>query len=468
MASLEEELCCSICCGIFTEPVLLSCSHSFCSKCLQEVWKLRNSKECPLCRRKSSRDHPPINLVLKNVCEILQRGKQKQTDGQERGLLLCGFHQQNIQLWCRQDSELVCLECVTSSTHRAHDFCKITDAVREKKIGLTAALQPLTEKLEDLEKIKRGCNSTATFIKKQANQSEAQIKQEFEKLHKFLREEEAARISELREEEAQKIQLLEESIEKIGEKLDSISQTIQSIRNQIQSNDVTFLLSFDKTKNVIQWTLQDPENIPVPLIDVAKHLNLLKYRVWEKMLDIVQYIPVCLDPLSAHPQLSLSEELTSVSYSHRGKSAPPNPERFDLYVFVLGAEGFDSGSHSWDVEIGPKQDCRIGVAQGGVQRKGHFSVCPAEGFYTIALRKREFRAGTLPETRLDVKKRPPRIRVSLEYEKGEVTFSDASDGTLIYTFKETFTEKLYPLFGPSKDSTPLRISQRVVRVTHEG
>uniref|UniRef100_A0AAQ5X1Z4 RING-type domain-containing protein n=1 Tax=Amphiprion ocellaris TaxID=80972 RepID=A0AAQ5X1Z4_AMPOC len=40
MASrLEEDLCCPVCHDIFKDPVMLSCSHSFCRVCLQ-IWKL--------------------------------------------------------------------------------------------------------------------------------------------------------------------------------------------------------------------------------------------------------------------------------------------------------------------------------------------------------------------------------------------------------------------------------------------
>ena len=38
-----------------------------------------------------------------------------------------------------------------------------------------------------------------------------------------------------------------------------------------------------------QITEKEQENLPGVLIDVAKHVSSLKYHIWEKMADLVQY-----------------------------------------------------------------------------------------------------------------------------------------------------------------------------------
>ncbi len=66
MASLsEDDLSCPVCHEIFKNPVVLSCSHSFCKECLQQFWRTKKTQECPVCRRRSSKEEPPCNLVLK-------------------------------------------------------------------------------------------------------------------------------------------------------------------------------------------------------------------------------------------------------------------------------------------------------------------------------------------------------------------------------------------------------------------
>ncbi|XP_061074457.1 E3 ubiquitin-protein ligase TRIM35-like [Conger conger] len=460
---LEEELSCPVCSEIFRDPVLLSCSHSFCKACLQQYWDQKGSQECPVCRRRSSKNEPPCNLSLRNTCEaFLKERSQRAEAGSE---VLCSLHSEKLKLFCLEDQTPVCVICQTSRKHRTHVMLPVQEASEEFKEKLRTALAPLQKKLKAFNAVKLVCDQTAEHIKSQAQHTERQIKMEFEKLQQYLKEEEAARITALREEEEQKSQLMKKKIEKMTEQISSLSEQIRAIEQDLGAEDVSFLQSYKDTQIRAQCTLGDPEKVSGALIDVAKHLGNLKYRVWEKMLGTVQYTPVTLDPNTAHPDLSLSEDLTSVRYSDEREQVPDNPERFDWGCWVLGSEGFSSGRHCWDVDVGDDEYWVVGVVKESISRKGGVDPSPALGVWGIVqYTSGVYYALTSPRTPLTVQRDLQRVRVQLDWDRGEVSFSDPSDNTPLYTFKHSFTERLFPFFRQSSHRMqicPLKVSVSV-------
>ncbi|KAL6483768.1 hypothetical protein MHYP_G00086400 [Metynnis hypsauchen] len=346
----EEELSCPVCCDIFRDPVILSCSHSVCKTCLQKFWETKGSQDCPVCRRRSSKEHPPFNLALKNLCEsFLESRSQTSSAGSE---VLCVLHNEKLKLFCLDDQQPVCVVCHLSKTHKNHNCCPIDEAVSEFKDKLKSALEPLQKNLKVLEEAKRDYDQTAAHIKTQAQHTERQIKEEFEKLHQFLRAEEAARIAALKEEEEQKSQMMRRKIEEMNGEISALSDTIRNIEKEMEAEDVLFLQNFKSTEKQAQLTPKDPEKTSGALINVGKHLSNLKFRVWENMQEVLQYTPVTLDHNTAHPDLHLSDDLTAVGERNQSSSLPDNPERFDKGGCVLGSEGFNSGIHCWDVQVG--------------------------------------------------------------------------------------------------------------------
>ncbi|XP_046896691.1 E3 ubiquitin-protein ligase TRIM39-like isoform X1 [Hypomesus transpacificus] len=442
---LEDNLSCSVCCDVFKDPVLLGCSHSFCKSCLLVFWQQKGSQECPVCRGKSSTENPPCNRVLKDLCEAFLQERA-------RSDVLCSLHSEKLKLFCQEDKQPICLVCQTSKKHKGHDCCPIEEAAVDHREELKTALSPLEKKLEVFNKVKVICDQTSGHIKNQAQQTEMQIKKEFEKLHQFLHDEEKVRIAALREEEELKSQLMREKIEEMSRYFQSLSETIRAIEEELKTDDISFLQSFMDSMNIAKVTLPDPEMVSGALIDVAKHLTNLPFRVWKKMKEMVQYTPVTLDPNTAHQGLILSEDLTSVAYSDKTQQLPDNPERVQTYPVVLGSEGFDSGTHSWDVEVGESTQWILGVAKESVQRKedlgfweGSWNVWYCENIYNMRTPLESWTAFT-------VKQRPQKIRVQLDWDGGKLSFTDPDTDTHLHTFTDTFTERVFPhIYNYDKD-----------------
>ncbi|XP_030645647.1 nuclear factor 7, brain-like [Chanos chanos] len=464
----EDDFACPICCDIFRDPVILLCSHSFCRGCLQQYWKQKGTRECPICRRRSSRSVPPSNLVLKRLCEALLEEKSlgllsgspksesplRFAVGSEE---LCSLHKEKLKLFCLDDEQPVCVVCRDSKKHTTHSFCPADEAAQDLKEELRTKLKPLQEKLDHFEKVKLTYDQTARHIKTQSQGTERQIMEEFEKIHKFLRDEEAVRIAALREEELQKSQMMKKKIEEMNREISSLSDTIRAIERETEAEDVTFLQNYKDTMERTNHTLVDPEMVSGSLINVAKHLGNLKFRVWEKMQEIVQYTPITLDPNTAHPTLILSEDLTSVQFREKGLQLPDNPERFDYWEFVLGSEGFDSGTHCWDVEVTDSSLWALGVTTVSVERKGESLF--KSGVWGVGYYNGEYGASSSvdPPTPLSTNQKLQRIRVQLDWNRGTVSFSDALSNKHLHTFTHSFSERLFPYISNYCEQNPLRI-----------
>ncbi|MFT7804184.1 E3 ubiquitin-protein ligase TRIM58-like [Arapaima gigas] len=179
---------------------------------------------------------------------------------------------------------------------------------------------------------------------------------------------------------------------------------------------------------------------------IRTFFNLLILSVvWNWICDAA--VEVTLDPDTANPDLVISHDEKRMRCGFERKDVPNYHQRFDGWWCAVGVEGFTSGRHYWEVEVGDR-DWRLGVAKESALRKGYKSLNTQTGYLTLRLeRGTELKALTVPFTPLPTSLIPRKVGVYLNYEEGQLSFYNVQSRSHIYTYSETFTEKLYPLFG---------------------
>ncbi|CAI5649401.1 unnamed protein product [Oreochromis niloticus] len=449
-ALFENYLSCHVCSETFRDPVSLSCNHSFCSSCLQKFWEQTKNKNCPICKRKSSKDYPDVNFALKELADSFagrQKSESSETEkGEKKLTVVCSKHEEVPKLFCVDKQRAVCTVC-DFSLHQSHKVVPVEEAVSDLKEQLKSDLKSLQDKRNKYKQVEETYNEMIQHSKKQLLSTERQIRAEFNKLQQFLKEEEESRLAALREEEEQKGRTISREMKMIEEQISSLSDSICAVEEELQKHSVPFLSSYKDTQSRAraQSSVSDPQLVSGALIDVAKHLGNLSFRVWEKMKEKVHFSPVILDPNTAHPRLYLSDDLTSVKYGDTKQQLPDNPERNIKYAIVFGSEGFSSGKHSWEVEVGDHPRWIVGLVKESVERKGECFASPKYGIWCLVHESGKY-TNVVGQT-VTVKKSLQRIRVQLDYDRGEVSFYDPEDMTHIYTHRDTFTEKLFPYFS---------------------
>lgn len=188
-------------------------------------------------------------------------------------------------------------------------------------------------------------------------------------------------------------------------------------------------------------------------------VHVVWYNTWKTTTKLTVFklcLPditsVTFDPETAHPNLSVSESCSSVWFEEAKdtKDCRANPRRFHYYYCVLGHQGFTTGRHYWEVEVGNKTAWRLGVAQEDVPRGEMAATGTSCGLWTLALKSGSIMACTDPmPTKVKVSVSLVRIGVFLDCEKEEVSFYNAVTMAPIYTFSmETTGVPLFPFYNP--------------------
>ncbi|KAM4536091.1 butyrophilin subfamily 3 member A3 isoform 1-T2 [Fundulus diaphanus] len=206
---------------------------------------------------------------------------------------------------------------------------------------------------------------------------------------------------------------------------------------------------------LVLWTLvsqrPDKDTIPQQWLlwkQRTQKIGAVSYipqPVWDWIGDAAVEINLDLD--TANPDLLISADEKKMRCGFERKDVPNYHQRFDGWWCAVGMDGLGSGRHYWEAEVG-ERDWRLGVAKESALRKGFKSLNTDTGYMTLRLeRGTEFKALTVPFTALPPGLIPRKVGIYLDYDNAQLSFYDVDKHLHIYTYNETFTERLYPLFG---------------------
>ncbi|XP_067414659.1 zinc finger protein RFP-like [Emydura macquarii macquarii] len=454
---LQDEATCPICLEYFNDPVSLDCDHDFCRACITQCRaRFSATISCPQCRETCPQRNLKPNRKLKNIVEAareltLQPGREQETER------LCEKHREPLKLFCKEDKIPICLVCDRAKEHKNHTVVPEEEAVKEFKGKIQTHLKKLREEKEKLVEFQESSKKRSQENLRKTQTERQKIVSEFQQLRRFLEEQEKlllARLLKL-DNEIQKIQT--ENMNILSAEMSHLTELIRDIEGKYQKPASEFLQDIRSTLSRCEkGKFQQPEEISpelemglsdfsqktVALIDTLRKFkdtlpSALETKRRESLGSRRQgaiAANVTLDPGTAHPNLVLSADGKSVRVGHTRQDLPDNPERFDNELCVLGCEGFTSGRHCWEVEVGGRRHWAVGVVRESVRRKGWISPSPEEGIWAVEWWLGQFQALTSPLTPLPLRRVPSRIWVCLDCDRGQVTFFDAGDEAPIFTF----------------------------------
>ncbi|XP_069761225.1 zinc-binding protein A33-like [Narcine bancroftii] len=491
---IRSQFSCSICLDTFKDPVTTECEHDFCRSCIAEYWDREETCICPLCRQYST-GTLRTNRTLASVVEILQSKKDNSSkesnsggeanfgfllflilifvivllwslspDASSLGLYpkdynMCPHHKERLKLFCEDDQELICLICRDSNKHKNHRVFPINEAAQYYKQQLATTLETLKKKHLHYQVMRSNYEENLTLLMNEASLTEQHIGKVFVRLHEFLRMEEESIIQELHNDAWQHFTILDEIITQLEFESTTLSDTIQAVNEDlIQEDAVLFLKKLKTTEERVQIPTSVPKGVSVKM-DGAKYKFLMMYNFWKKMVNEIGFnpVPLSLDPDTAHRNLLIFNNMTNVMHSHGLKQPPRTSSRFTVHPFALARQGLSSGIHYWEILVGSKTDWILGVTKESVERMKPIALTPQDGLWTLEKRNKHYVANNVPRVAIYSGLQAQKIGVYLDYNGGKVSFYNADHMNLMYTFKDTFTETMYPLFSPGFSFTPLRI-----------
>ncbi|XP_069807971.1 E3 ubiquitin-protein ligase TRIM11-like [Dendropsophus ebraccatus] len=278
-ADLRDELLCSVCLNLYTDPVTLRCGHNFCRDCIHQVLNTQDGAgvySCPECREEFQ-DRPVLmrNIALHNVAERLRSTQPHQEEitgiyctycvdspvPAVRSCLLCeaslcdnhlrvhskspehvltdpstslekrkcSIHKELLKYYCTKEAICICVSCSLAGEHRGHRVEMLDEASEAKKKKLRNFLQKLRTKREKTEERVQSVEERWRKAQEKASGEAERVTALFIDIRRRLDDLEKRVLSEISRQEEQLSLSLSVVIQKLEIKKDELSRKMRHI-----------------------------------------------------------------------------------------------------------------------------------------------------------------------------------------------------------------------------------------------
>ncbi|KAM6176743.1 E3 ubiquitin-protein ligase TRIM38-like [Erethizon dorsatum] len=443
---MKEMVSCAICLNLMTEPVSINCGHNYCKMCMEQYLSQIHRSQgqrmlvCPLCRAPFHTGSLQSNKQLGNLIEVIKEMEDTENE------LVCEDHGEQFQLFCEDDGQLICWRCERAPQHQGHTTALVEDVCQGYKEKLQNAVTKLSRFEEEYVNQKALMEMQITKWKVEIETRRQNIKSDFKNLHTFLHKEENSYLWRLEKEEEQVLRRLRESEANLQQRSEELKSHILELEAKCQSSAQKVLQDVKETlSRTCAVKLEMPE---VFSLEIQTECDVAELYLDVKTMLRRHQVGVTLDPNTAHPHLFLSKDQRQVSRGCSQQNLEVSSRRFTAFPCVLGCEGFTSGRHCFEVDVGEGTAWDVGVCMENVERGLGMKQAPELGFWVIRLCTEDgYVALTSPPTALELRERPLVVGVVLDYEAGAVSFYNMTSGSHIFTFpKASFSDTLRPFF----------------------
>ena len=299
-----ESLTCCLCAQLYTDPSMLPCLHSFCSKCLLKLTaEKQEAITCPSCNELASipRDGVfPTNVCLakevkehelkmkfatptqcegcvtsaaavvycSQCCEFLctscrdhhnvsrKTKDHKLVDAKEREQnvslpetpLNCPIpHHGELWLYCEDCNTLICSDCIIRGSHKSHKYHDFNEVSDKCRTDIHNSVQQCTQPVTTLDDAIQSANNLIRQIQARKKQIDQEINSTFDGLQAALSDRRKALLKESDNIATSKVTAVHIQLETFHKLKQRLSSATKLVTDTLQSHQSSELLSTKKT-----------------------------------------------------------------------------------------------------------------------------------------------------------------------------------------------------------------------------